>query len=69
LSAEREGRVFPVDGNLHHFPMICSGSSAQSRRERQGFMMERFWGEREWRGSKWMVGEGSREGFGLYTPG
>jgi hypothetical protein len=47
LSTEREGRVFPVDGNLHYLSTIRSGSGAQSRRERQGFMMERFWGERE----------------------
>jgi hypothetical protein len=51
--------------------MVYSGSGAQQRQERQGFMVERSWGEREreWRGSKWTTGEGSREGFGLYTPG
>jgi hypothetical protein len=49
LSAERErGKV--VSRSMATFtvlPTIYSGSGAQQWRERQGFMVERSWGERE----------------------
>jgi hypothetical protein len=71
LSTQREREEFSLsDGNLHRLPTVYSGSSAQQRRERRSFMVERLWGERE-------SGEeaNGRQGrflerlFELYTPG
>jgi hypothetical protein len=48
LSAEREREwVSRSMATFTMLPMIYSGSGAQQRRERQGFMVERSWGERE----------------------
>jgi hypothetical protein len=48
LSIEREVRgVSRLTATSTVLPMVYSGSGAQQRRERQGFMVERSWGERE----------------------